>query len=49
MHIIIDKHWMLILEDITDAAPSSDELIDTLRNQALDSSEYGIVRIRALI
>jgi hypothetical protein len=43
----INKHSMLILEDIADAAPSSDELMDTLRNQAIDKSECGIVRIRA--
>lgn len=41
----IDKHWMLILEDIADAAPSSDELINALRNQAIALSECGIVRI----
>lgn len=43
----INKHWMLILEDIADAAPSSDELMNTLRNQARDPSECGIVRIGA--
>lgn len=42
----INKHWMLILEGIADAAPSSDELMDALRNQALAPSECGIVRIR---
>lgn len=43
----IDKHWMLILDDIADAAPSSDELMDTLRHQAINKSECGIVRIGA--
>lgn len=43
----INKHWMLILEDIADAAPSSDELINALRYQALDKSECGIIRIGA--
>lgn len=43
----IDKHWMLILEDIADAAPSSDELINALRNQVVDKSECGIIRIGA--
>lgn len=43
----IDKHWMLILEDIADVAPSSDELMNALLNQAIDKSECGIVRIGA--
>ncbi len=43
----IDKHWMLILENIADAAPSSDELMNALRNQAIDKSECAIVRIGA--
>lgn len=43
----IDKHWMLILEDIADAAPSSDELMNALRYQALYPSECGTIRIGA--
>lgn len=41
----IDKHWMLIIDGIADAAPSSDELMDALLQQAVDPSECGIVRI----
>lgn len=43
----IDKHWMLILEDIADAAPSSDELMDALLHQAKDSAECAVVQTRA--
>lgn len=43
----IDKHWMLILDDIADAAPLSDELINSLHYQAKDPAECTIIRIKS--
>jgi hypothetical protein len=42
----IDKHWMLVLEDIAEAAPSSDKLMNALLKQALDPVECAIVRFK---
>ncbi len=41
----IDKHWILLIENLSSRVPGSDELLDAFSYQALDPSECAIIRV----
>ncbi len=42
----IDRHWMLVLEGITSAAPSSDELMNALKKQVDAQAECAVIHLK---
>lgn len=42
----IDKHWLLVFENIADPEPEPDKLMDALRKQVKNSAECAIIRFQ---